>query len=128
MSGGFLMSIEDFSKILKAYRKKNCLYQKQVADKLGIGRDYYCRLENGKAKPSYKLLMKIEEMVSSSLSRRTEEIKINKGPKEKVNPPELLLLILKPHQAAVPVLERPEFRIRVPMVSFNYCLFPHRAD
>ena len=43
-------------KILKEYRRKNNLTQKELAEKLNISRSYLCELEHKKNAPSYDLL------------------------------------------------------------------------
>jgi len=52
----------NYSDNLRTYRIGKHLLQKNVAAELNISRDHYSRLENGKANPSYKLLMKIARM------------------------------------------------------------------
>jgi DNA-binding XRE family transcriptional regulator len=42
--------------VLKMYRRSRQLTQKEVAALFGISREYYCRLESGKGKPSISLL------------------------------------------------------------------------
>ncbi len=44
---------------LLAYRKKHRLYQKEMAARIGVTREYYWRLERGKGFPSRKLLTRI---------------------------------------------------------------------
>ncbi|MGU8438920.1 helix-turn-helix domain-containing protein [Clostridium perfringens] len=46
-------------KILKAYRRKNNLTQKELAEKLNISRSYLCELEHRVNAPSYDLLVRI---------------------------------------------------------------------
>ncbi len=46
---------------LLLFRKKHELKQYEIADKLGITRQHYNRLENGKSNPSEKLYQKIEK-------------------------------------------------------------------
>lgn len=43
------------------FRKEHELKQYEMADKLGITRQHYNRLENGKSNPSEKLYQKIEK-------------------------------------------------------------------
>jgi SOS-response transcriptional repressor LexA len=49
-----------FPERLKAWRKRTRLKQDEAADKLGVGRTYYSRLENGKKSPGKFLLEKFE--------------------------------------------------------------------
>ena len=46
---------------LLLFRKEHELKQYEIADKLGITRQHYNRLENGKSNPSEKLYQKIEK-------------------------------------------------------------------
>ncbi|MGG7159155.1 helix-turn-helix domain-containing protein [Clostridium perfringens] len=46
-------------KILKEYRRKNNLTQKELAKKLNISRSYLCELEHRVNAPSYVLLVRI---------------------------------------------------------------------
>ncbi|MGU8484958.1 helix-turn-helix domain-containing protein [Clostridium perfringens] len=46
-------------KILKEYRRKNNLTQKELAEKLNISRSYLCELEHRVNTPSYHLLVRI---------------------------------------------------------------------
>lgn len=46
---------------LLLFRKEHELKQYEMADKLGITRPHYNRLENGKSNPSEKLYQKIEK-------------------------------------------------------------------
>lgn len=46
-------------KILKEYRRKNNLTQKELAEKLNISRSYLCELEHRVNAPSYDLLVRI---------------------------------------------------------------------
>lgn len=46
---------------LLLFRKEHQLKQYEMADKLGITRQHYNRLENGKSNPSEKLYQKIEK-------------------------------------------------------------------
>jgi DNA-binding XRE family transcriptional regulator len=46
---------------LLLFRKEHELKQYEMADKLGITRQHYNRLENGKSNPSEKLYQKIEK-------------------------------------------------------------------
>lgn len=49
----------DIGSVLKSFRKHHGYYQKEVAQKLKISREYYSRLEKGKSFPSTRLLLKI---------------------------------------------------------------------
>ncbi|MDR3611612.1 MAG: helix-turn-helix transcriptional regulator [Ignavibacteriaceae bacterium] len=53
--------------ILKLYRNRNKLYQKEVASILGISREYYSQLENNKASPSTSLLITICKITNTNL-------------------------------------------------------------
>ncbi len=53
------MSQSTLAESLRSFRGKSHLYQKEVAAKLHISRVYYCKLENGKAKPSLELFLRI---------------------------------------------------------------------
>ncbi|MDK0754765.1 helix-turn-helix transcriptional regulator [Clostridium perfringens] len=46
-------------KILKEYRRRNNLTQKELAEKLNISRSYLCELEHRVNAPSYGLLVRI---------------------------------------------------------------------
>ena len=46
---------------LLLFRKEHRLKQYEMADKLGITRQHYNRLENGKSNPSEKLYQRIEK-------------------------------------------------------------------
>ncbi len=56
-----------YKKVLKEFRTDNNLAQKQMADKLGISREYYSRLEAGKVVPSRKLFFKICSLTGKQL-------------------------------------------------------------
>jgi len=47
---------------LKKRRLENKWTQKQTAEFIGISRGFYSDLENGKSKPSYDTLMKINKV------------------------------------------------------------------
>lgn len=46
---------------LLLFRKEHQLKQYEIADKLGITRQHYNRLENGKGNPSEKIYQKFEK-------------------------------------------------------------------
>ncbi|EOU1110505.1 helix-turn-helix transcriptional regulator [Clostridium perfringens] len=50
-------------KILKEYRRKNNLTQKELAEKLNISRSYLCELEHRVNAPSYDLLIRISNVL-----------------------------------------------------------------
>ncbi len=52
--------MRQLSEAIKAYRLQNRLEQKEVAGLLGISREYYALIEEGKKLPSPKLLQKIQ--------------------------------------------------------------------
>lgn len=43
------------SLVLKSYRKMHSFTQKEMAERLGVTREYYSRLERGAAAPSFAL-------------------------------------------------------------------------
>jgi len=47
--------------ILKTYRGRHALLQKEVADVLGISREHYAQIESGHVTPSFKLLQRVSE-------------------------------------------------------------------
>lgn len=53
------MNLQILGKFLKQKRQDNDLTSAQTADKLNVNAPYYSRLENGKEKPSLKLLDKL---------------------------------------------------------------------
>ena len=46
-------------KNIAVIRKKKNLQQKELAEKVGIGNDWLCDIENGKGNPSIDLLTKL---------------------------------------------------------------------
>lgn len=69
------------ARILRTWRRKENLCQKEAAVKLGISRVYYDRLENGKGKPSLDLFLRIlrstqapTDSVSINADRSNDEI------------------------------------------------------
>ena len=50
-------------KILKEYRRRNNLTQKELAEKLNISRSYLCELEHKVNTPSYALLTRISNIL-----------------------------------------------------------------
>lgn len=58
------MSIDLF---LKKYREIHRLEQKEIANRLGISRPYYAKLESGMRKPSVDLLEKICTSLGTSI-------------------------------------------------------------
>ncbi len=60
--------------ILSEYRTSNKLLQKQIADELGITREYYSRLETGKSKPSRTLFEKICRLTKAKFSLKAKNI------------------------------------------------------
>jgi len=50
---------------LKSYRKKNRLTQKEIAAKLGITREHYAQIEEGKRIPPKQLQNKIAALMDS---------------------------------------------------------------
>lgn len=55
------------SAALVLYRREKGLTQKEVAARLDVSREYYCRLENGSAIPSVRLLERICSLTSVSV-------------------------------------------------------------
>ncbi|MBA4312183.1 MAG: hypothetical protein C0417_06095 [Chlorobiaceae bacterium] len=53
--------------ILKEYREEHRLAQKQLAERLGITREYYSKIEKGSRLPSHNLLRKISVELNISL-------------------------------------------------------------
>ncbi len=49
------------SELLKEFRQKNNLMQKEMADLLGISREHYAQIESGNVIPSVRLLLIISE-------------------------------------------------------------------
>ena len=45
--------------LLREFRRRNDLAQKETAQKLGISREHYARIESGHAMPSLKLMQMI---------------------------------------------------------------------
>lgn len=50
---------------LKESRKKNKLTSKEMADKLGISRAFYCQIENRTRRLSYAMAVKIAEILNT---------------------------------------------------------------
>lgn len=48
---------------LKKYRGENQLTQKQMADKIGISRSYYCAIETETKEPSYRVLKSMNKII-----------------------------------------------------------------
>lgn len=59
------MNIGDY---LKAYRSKNKILQKQMADILGISREHYAQIERGYLLPSSKILATISERLPININ------------------------------------------------------------
>lgn len=53
--------------LLKILRKKKGLLQKDVAEKIGVGRTTYVKYENGDSEPDYKTLVKLAEFYDISI-------------------------------------------------------------
>lgn len=53
--------------LLKKLRKDRGLLQKQVAEKIGVGRTTYVKYENGDSEPDYKTLIKIADFYKVSI-------------------------------------------------------------
>ena len=47
---------------LKELRKKKKLTAREMAEKLGISKPFYCQIENGKRRLSYKMAVKIAKV------------------------------------------------------------------
>ena len=59
----------NFGDRLKAYRKKNNLSQKELADKLGISRNYLSEVENGKKSFSSSIEEKAEKLMGKDVDK-----------------------------------------------------------
>ncbi|HEY8889205.1 MAG TPA: helix-turn-helix transcriptional regulator [Clostridium sp.] len=51
-------------KILKEMRLKKHMTQQNIADKIGLTRMGYSKIENGTRDPSFKILLKIKELLA----------------------------------------------------------------
>lgn len=56
------LMIQSMSESMLIGRKRKKWTQKQCADKIGISRTYYSDIENGKAFPSFEVLMRINSL------------------------------------------------------------------
>lgn len=52
---------------LKELREKNGLLQKEVAEKLGVGRTTYCQYETGNREPDLATLIKLADLFDTSI-------------------------------------------------------------
>ena len=62
------MDLLEIGVALKTFRSQQHFEEKVLAEKLGISRNYYCLLENGKANPSFGLLCKMAKLIGLSFS------------------------------------------------------------
>ncbi|MDI6765262.1 MAG: helix-turn-helix transcriptional regulator [Bacteroidota bacterium] len=53
--------------ILKEFRKENHLAQKEIANKLGITREYYVKIEKGRRIPSMQLIKRMAGFLTTNL-------------------------------------------------------------
>lgn len=59
------LSLDSICFSLKTFRKNHNYYQKEIAHLLGISREYYSRLEQGKVYPSMQLFFKINNLIEN---------------------------------------------------------------